>query len=138
MQLGEAIGGPDAGGIIERGSEVRVEEMTACRHQQLVKRPEEPGITAGKQEAVDPRARQRRRRLDERVPRSRNRHARAAQQVAAVVEQPHVEVAGDLQQRAVDPRQFARLRQEVVDLGAELGVERGQPRRLRWRIFRVR
>ena len=31
MQLGEAIDGPDAGGIIERGPEARVEQMTACR-----------------------------------------------------------------------------------------------------------
>src|SRR5439155_2613341 len=115
MQLGDRVGGPYAWRPIERRPEIVVEQMPAGRNEELVKRAKEARIAARKQKPVQPRLRQRRRCLDERIPGARY----FAEQVAPVVQQANIEVTRNLEQRAVDAGELERLRQEIVAFGRD-------------------
>src|SRR5207245_7126267 len=143
VKLGDRVCRPDARSAIERGPQVVVEELSARRDEQLVERAEQARIAARKEESEEAGTRQRGCGVDEGVPRGRYLRTRATggafEEVAAVVEQPHVEVARDLQERAVDARELERPRQKIAALGGDRQVvERREPRGLGRRVFRVR
>ena len=64
--------------------------------------------------------------------------AAVSMQIAAVVQQPDVEIARHLQQPAVDARQFRGPRQQIRESSNWHRVERRQPLRLRRRVLGVR
>src|SRR5438477_1524271 len=121
MELGDRVRRPDARPAIERGPQVIVEQLAAGRYEQLVKGAEQTGIAAGKEKSVEVGARQSGGGLDEGVPRARYLGTRpaavAVEEIATVVEQPHVQIARHLQQCPVDAGELERPRQKVIALG---------------------
>ena len=73
--------------------------------------------------------------LHQRIPCGR----RLVEEIAAVIEQPDVEIAWNLQERSVDSRELERLGQEIVALARHGQIVEGrQPSCLRGGVLRVR
>ena len=120
----------------KRRLQIVVEQPPARAGEELVEHAEQSGIAAREEEPVESAAASSYgRRVDQFAPRGRH----AVDQVAAVVKQPDIEVARDLKQPAVDPRQLRRPRQQIAhELRRHEVVKRTKPLRLRWRVLGVR